>query len=280
MAKKEEATTKISARRRPKVALALGGGGARGLAHVGVLRTLEAAGITIDAIVATSMGAIVGACHLLGRLDHFETEARGFNKRKAIKEIVDLAVPKYSLLKGKKAHRYIEKLVGRNDFNHLSAPLWIIATNLADGQPVIINKGNLANAIQASIAVPGVFPPVKLGDDYLVDGGVASPTPIAEALAWGADIVIAVDLVLKRGSKLKEKPDLIFTMMQSYETIRNKSVWDGQTEHQKVVTIRPDLNGNGLVSSFKFFKVDNFISAGAKAAIAALPEIREAIDNF
>lgn len=266
--------------RKPKVALVLGGGGARGLAHVGVLRTLEVAGITIDAIVGTSMGALVGACHLLGKLDNFEAEARSLNKRKAIKEILDLTVPKYSLLKGKKAHRYIEKLVGRSDFSRLSAPLWVIATNLADGQPVIINKGSLANAIQASIAVPGVFPPVKLGDDYLVDGGVASPTPIAEALAWGADIVIAVDLVLKRGTKLKEKPDLLFTLMQSYETIRNKSVWDGQTEHQKVVMIKPDLNGNGLVSSFKFFKVDDFIAAGTKAAIGVLPEIREAIDNF
>ncbi len=270
----------VQKNRKPKVALVLGGGGARGIAHVGVLRTLEAAGIKIDAIVGTSMGALVGACHLLGRLDLFESEARSLNKRKAIKEILDLTVPKYSLLKGKKAHRYIEKLVGRNNFNHLNAPLWVIATNLADGQPVIVNKGSLANAIQASIAVPGVFPPVKLGDDYLVDGGVASPTPIAEALAWGADIVIAVDLVLKRGSKLREKPDLLFTLMQSYETIRNKSVWDGQTEHQRVITIRPDLNGNGLVSSFKFFKVDDFITAGTKAAIGALPEIREAIDSF
>jgi len=270
----------VQKNRKPKVALVLGGGGARGIAHVGVLRTLEAAGIKIDAVVGTSMGALVGACHLLGRLDLFESEARSLNKRKAIKEILDLTVPKYSLLKGKKAHRYIEKLVGRNNFSHLSLPLWIIATNLADGQPIIINKGSLANAIQASIAVPGVFPPVKLGDDYLVDGGVASPTPIAEAIAWGADIVIAVDLVLKRGTKLKEKPDLLFTLMQSYETIRNKSVWDGQTEHQKVILIKPDLSGNGLVSSFKFFKVDDFIAAGTKAAIGVLPEIREAIDSF
>lgn len=266
--------------RRPKVALVLGGGGARGLAHVGVLRTLEAAGIGIDAVIGTSMGAFVGACYLLGRLDQFEAEARTLNKRKAIKEILDLCVPKYSLLKGKKAHRYIERQVGKSGFHHLSAPFWVVATNLADGQPVIINEGSLANAIQASIAVPGIFPPVKIGDDYLVDGGVASPTPIAEALAWGADVVIAVDLVLKRGTKLKEKPDLLFTLMQSYETIRNKSVWDGQTEHQKIITIRPDLNGNGLVSSFKFFNVDTFMAAGTKAAIGALPEIREAIDNF
>lgn len=250
------------------------------MAHIGVLRTLEASGIAIDAVIGTSMGALVGACHLMGRLDRLEAEARSLNKRKAVKEILDLCVPKYSLLKGKKAHRYIERLIGRNDFSHLSAPLWVIATNLADGQPVIINKGSLTNAIQASIAVPGVFPPVRIGDDYLVDGGVASPTPIAEALAWGADIVIAVDLVLKRGSKLKEKPSLIFILMQSYETIRNKSVWDGQTEHQKVFMIKPDLNGNGLVSSFKFFDVDAFIAAGSKAAIAILPEIREAIDNF
>jgi len=265
---------------RPKVVLVLGGGGARGIAHVGVLRTLEAAGIAIDAVIGTSMGALVGASYLLGRLDTFETEARSLNKRKAVKDILDLCVPKYSLLKGKKAHRYIEKLVGRTDFNHLRLPLWIVATNLADGQPVVISKGNLANAIQASIAVPGVFPPIKIGDDYLVDGGVSSPTPIAEALTWGADIVIAVDLVLKRGTKLKEKPGLLFTLMQSYETIRNKSVWDGQVEHQKIVMIKPDLSGNGLVSSFKFFNVDDFITAGNKAAIEVLPEIRDAIDNF
>ncbi|NTU98455.1 hypothetical protein HGA64_00395 [Candidatus Falkowbacteria bacterium] len=281
MSKKTLEKSKIISKKRPKVALVLGGGGARGLAHIGVLKALEAAEIRFDVIFGTSMGALIGSCYAIGYdLDKLEIEAKSFNKRKAIKELVDLTLPRQSLIRGKKAHRYIDRLIKNAHFGDANIPVHVIATDLADGQPVVMSRGDMSDAIQASIAVPGVFPPVKVGGRYLIDGGVASPTPIAEALAWGADIVVAVDLVLKRGSKLKEKPGLIFTLMQSYEIIRNKSVWDGQTEHQRVIMVKPDLNGNGVVSSFKFFNAQGFIAAGVKATQAVIPQIREAIDNF
>lgn len=266
--------------RLPKVALVLGGGGARGMSHIGVLKALEEANIKIDMVVGTSIGALLGSCYALGQSARdLEVEALTLTKRKAIKELLDITLPKQSLLAGKKAHKYIDRLIKKANFKNTNIPVMVVATNLADGLPVLLTDGDLADAIVASVSVPGIFPPIKIGETYLVDGGVASPTPVGEALDWGADVVIAVDLVIQRGGKIKEKPALIFTLMQSYEIIRNKSVWDDSLS-KNVIMIKPELNGNGIVSSFKFFNIQGFIDEGYKATMTLLPQIRSVIDNF
>jgi NTE family protein len=268
-------------KQKPKIALVLGGGGARGMAHIGALKALVEADIQFDLVVGTSMGALLGACFALGQsVADLETEALTLTKRKAIAELLDICVPKQSLIAGHKAHRYINKLIANADFVDVKLPMLVVATNLADGQPVVLQTGDLADAIQASISVPGIFPPIKIGDKYLVDGGVACPTPIQVAFDFGADIVIAVDLMLQHGGKIQEKPGLIFTLMQSYEIIRSMSVWDDANAKHKVFVIRPDLNGNGVVSSFKFFNIQAFIDEGYRATQAVLPQIKQAIDNF
>lgn len=266
--------------KRPRVALVLGGGGARGMSHIGVLKALEEADIKIDMVVGTSIGALLGSCYALGQsAKDLEIEALSLTKRKAIKELLDITLPKQSLLAGKKAHQYIDRLIKKANFENTKIPVMVVATNLADGMPVLLTKGDLADAIQASISVPGVFPPIKIGETYLVDGGVASPTPVGEALDWGADVVIAVDLVLQRGGKIQEKPGLIFTMMQSYEIIRNKSVWEDSLS-KNVIMIKPNLNGNGIVSSFKFFNIQEFIDEGYRSTNAIMSQIKLVIDNF
>lgn len=264
-----------------KIGLALGGGGARGLAHIGVLKVLEEAGIKIDYIAGVSMGALVGAGYSLGmKVDELEREASSFTKTKAMKELVDISTFRYSVLKGKKIFKYINNFLGQAEFSDTKIPFKIIATNLSDGNVVRLIKGNLAKAVEASICVPGILPPVKIGNDFLVDGGVANPTPVDEALSMGADIVIGVDLIIKKPVKIIDNPNLIFTLMQSYEIIRNK-VFDAciNSEHDnRVILIKPDLNGHGLVNSFKFYNIKEFIEAGEIATRHMLPEIKRKIE--
>lgn len=264
-----------------KIGLALGGGGARGLAHIGVLKALKEAGIKIDMIAGTSMGAFIGACYSIGmEVDKMETEARSFTKRKAMRELVDLALPKYSIIKGKKIFNYIDDFLDHKGFSDTKIPLRVIATNLSNGEGAAISKGNLARAIEASICVPGIFPPVKIGSDYYVDGGVADPTPIDQVIKMGADIVIGVDLVYKR-SVIREDLNLVSTLLQSYEVIRNKSVNLCQNEKKrKIIIIQPDLNGNSIANSFKFFDIHEFIEAGERAAKKAIPNIKRKIKSL
>jgi len=266
----------------PKIGLALGGGGARGLAHIGVLKVLHEAGIKIDYICGVSMGALIGAGYSLGmNILEMEKEANSFTKTKAMRELVDLSTFRQSIIKGKKIFKYIDNFLGEKDFDDTRVPFKIIATNLSDGSVVALTKGNLAKAVEASICVPGILPPVKIGNDYLVDGGVANPTPIDETIKMGADLVIGVDLIIKKPVKIIDNPNMIFTLMQSYEIIRNK-VFDSciNSDYEgKVVLVKPDLNGYGVVNSFKFYNIKEFIEAGEVAARKMLPEIRKKIDH-
>lgn len=265
-----------------KIGLALGGGGARGLAHIGVLKALVKANIKIDYIAGTSMGAFMGALYGVGiEVDEMTVEALSFNKRKAMTKLVDVAIPKKSILKGKKVFRYIDDLLDRADFRDLKIPLRIVATDLSNGDQVIINKGNLARAIQASICVPGIFPPVKINNKYLVDGGVANPTPVDQVIDMGADVVIGVDLISRKNAKFKQEPNIVQAMLQSYDIIRNKSInfCEGK-KNCNVVIVKPELKGHGVVNSFKFYDIGEFIDEGERAAKVMLPQIKRLIKSL
>lgn len=264
---------------KPKIGIALGGGGARGISHVGVLKALEREGIKVDMIVGVSMGALIGACYAIGMpIEDIEKEILSFNKTKALRKLVDLSPFKKSILFGRKTHKYINDITGEKTFADTKIPFKIVATNLSTGEQVILNKGNLTNAIQASICVPGIFPPVKIGDNYLIDGGVANPTPVDVVDRMGADIIIGVDLTLKRHVKL-ERPGIVATLMQSYEIIRNQAIKSNLDKVNKnVIMILPDMRA--MSDSFKFYDMHKFIESGEKAAEKVISEIKKQIEQF
>lgn len=267
--------------KKKKIGIALGGGGARGIAHIGVLKVLEEENIDIDIVAGVSMGAIIGACYSLGiSTGEMEREAISMNKRKAVSNLMDLARPSKSLLKGEKAYKFISKFIGAKTFEETKIPFGVIATDLEGGDEVVINSGNIARAVQASMSVPGIFPPVKIGDNYLIDGGVVNPTPTDLARKMGADLVIGVDLVLKKRVKLNN-PGIVTTLLQSYEIIRSQAVKfkiGRQEENGDPIIIQPEIRST--IDSFKFYNIHKFIESGEEATRKALPEIRKRIKEL
>jgi NTE family protein len=261
-----------------KIGLALGGGGARGLAHLGVLKVLEKEKIKIDYICGVSMGALIGAYYALGLdLDVLEKEVVKITKRKAIKELLDLNGFKVSILKGKKTEKYIKKYIGDYSFSDFKIPLTMVATDLANGDEIILKKGKLVEAIMASLSVPGIFPPVKINERYLIDGGVVNCTPVDVVEKMGADFIIGVDLVMKRDIKL-DKPGLVTTLLQSYEIIRTHGIKHKiESIKKKNVILKPKLKGT--IDSFKFYDIGKFIKAGEDEAKRMLPEIRKHLNK-
>ena len=181
-----------------KIGLALGGGSARGLAHIGVIQVLQAYGIPIDIIAGTSIGSLVGSLYAAGdSIENMEKAVLLLNKRKML-SLMDFTIPRSGLIRGNR----IEKMLidwGLEDktFDELNIPFAAVATDIESGERVILHQGKVADAVRASISIPGIFIPVKYDDRYLVDGGVVDPVPVDLAKKMGADIIIAVSLAIK-----------------------------------------------------------------------------------
>jgi NTE family protein len=256
-----------------KIGLALGAGGARGLAHIGVLKVLEAEGIKPDFIAGASMGAIIGALYASGMsLTEIEKEAMSLTKRKILSKVFDFANPQKSLIAGKKVHDYIAHLVGGKTFNDTIIPLRIVTTNLGNGEQMILKKGSIARAIKASISVPGIFPPVKIEEHYLIDGGIVNPTPIDVVKRMGADIVIGVDFISKREIKI-DNPGIVATLLQSYEIIRTQAVKLRLDKmNHDAIMIKPEIRG--MIDSFKFYNIEKFIKSGEEATQKEVERIK------
>ena len=178
--------------RRPKIGFALGAGSARGWAHIGVLRALAEAGFKPDLIAGCSVGAFVGAAFAAGRLDQVEAFALGLD-RKAMFKLADFGL-RGGLIKGERINEVFREQFVESEFSDLPIPLAAVATDLHTGQEVWLREGKVSDAIAASIAVPGLFRPVRQDGRYLVDGSVVNPIPVSLCRAMGADIVLAVDL--------------------------------------------------------------------------------------
>jgi NTE family protein len=176
-----------------RVGLALGSGSARGLAHIGVLRALVEAGVRIDVVAGTSMGAFVGAMFAAGKLDELEKEFRGMGWQ-GIASLVDPVFPRSGLIDGLKIGEFVRRHVAEPDIEALPIPFRAVATDISTGEEVAIGSGSLIEAVRASIAVPGVFNPVRCNGKVYVDGGLVDPVPVSVARQMGADVVIAVDL--------------------------------------------------------------------------------------
>lgn len=181
------------AKRKPTVSLVLGSGGARGLAHIGAIEAIEAAGFEISSIAGTSIGALVGGIHAAGRLAEYREWARALERRDVLR-LLDFAFGHPGLIKGERVIAAMKDLVGEHRIEQLSMPFTAVATDLEGQREVWITDGPLFDAIRASIAIPMVFTPHRLGGRELVDGGLLAPLPIAATRRYKADLVIAVDV--------------------------------------------------------------------------------------
>jgi NTE family protein len=177
----------------PSIALALGGGAARGFAHIGVIRTLAKHGIVPDVIVGTSIGAVVGGCYAAKQLDTLETWARSLNVRNVL-GYLDISLSGSGLIRGDHLADRLEMGLKDSRIDELPMRFAAIATEFNTGHEIWLTRGRLVDALRASYALPGIFPPVRLGGRWLVDGALVNPVPVSAARALGARMVIAVNL--------------------------------------------------------------------------------------
>ena len=252
------------------IALVLGAGAAKGFAHIGVLKVLEAHQIPIHMIVGTSAGSFVGSLYAYG-LNAFELQGLALTVQRG--EIVDFILPDNGFIKGEKLAEYVDKTVKNTPLEQLKIPFYAVATNLESGQEVVFGKGDTGTAVRASCSVPGIFRPVKIGKHLYVDGGVVSPVAVDVAKRYGADITIAVDITTDVGST---KPETTMeTILQSINIMYSKlaSMQTGKAD----IVIRPKV---GHIGSSDFSKRHEAILEGEKAATEALPKLKEIIDRL
>ena len=178
---------------RPSIGLALGGGAARGFAHIGVLRALIANGIVPDVIVGTSIGAVVGGCYAANQMDDLESWSRALTVR-GVLSYLDINLSGSGLIRGDQLAKRLNVGLADQRIDDLPIRFAAIATEFNTGHEIWLTRGRLAEALRASYALPGIFPPVRIGGRWLVDGALVNPVPVSAARALGARLVIAVNL--------------------------------------------------------------------------------------
>ena len=251
--------------RPPRVGLALGGGAARGFAHIGVIQVLEEAGIPIDLVAGTSAGSLVAALYAAGRNGAMLARVALAMDESAI---TDWAFPGRGLIRGEALARYVREQTGGKLIEQLPLPLGIVATDLDNGQAVLFQRGDVGAAVRASSAVPAIFQPVKIGTREYVDGGLVSPVPVRFARQMGADLVIAVDISSPPDGNATGDP---FKLLLQTFAIMGRSINQFELKDADVV-LRPRLAG---MSGADFSARQRAINAGRDAATAALPALRQ-----
>ncbi|MDD3352115.1 patatin-like phospholipase family protein [Zoogloea sp.] len=253
--------------RKPRIALALGGGAARGFAHIGVIKALETSGIPVDFVVGTSAGSVVGALYAAGHTP--------FELQKLAIQLDESAVTDWSLfdrgvIKGEALERFINTHVGNKPIEGLKRRFAAVATDLQSGEPIVFQRGNTGTAVRASSSIPGVFPPVAIAGREYVDGGLVSPIPAREARSLGADIVIAVDISSRpSGKKNQGSLDVLL------DTISIMGGALGKTALAEAdVVIRPELRG---LPATNFQQRHEAILEGEKAGFAAITRVKAAM---
>jgi NTE family protein len=253
-----------------KIGIALGGGAAKGFAHVGVIKMLEANGFAPAVVAGTSAGSVVGALYASG-INAFELQQKAIAMDEA--NIRDLQWSSGGLVLGQKLEDYVNEQVHRKPMEQLAKPFVAVATRLEDGERTAFSRGNTGQAVRASSSVPGVFQPVSIGKFHYVDGGVVSPVPVDAARQLGADVVIAVDISSKASGKAPG--DMLGTLNQSIAIMGQKL---GQAELARAdVIIRPKVLDLGPVD---FSQRAAAIVEGEKAALAAMPQIRARVAHW
>jgi NTE family protein len=255
----------------PKIGLVLGGGAARGFAHVGVIQVLEEAGVRPSLVVGTSAGSLVAALYASGK-----TGAQLQQLAEAMEEatFADWTLPIFSrgMLRGEALARYVNAQVNGRLIENMTLPLGIVATDLHSGQGVLFQRGDTATAVRASSAVPALFQPVKIAGREYVDGGLVSPVPVRYARQMGAELVIAVDI--SSAPEGNAAGDALQILLQTF-SIMGKSINSFELRDADVV-VRPLLAG---VASADFGARRRAIQAGRVAMQALLPQLRSAMDG-
>ncbi|MDH5834135.1 patatin-like phospholipase family protein [Luteimonas kalidii] len=248
----------------PKVGLALGGGAAKGFAHIGAIKMLEANGIRADVVAGTSAGSVVGALYASG-IDPFRMQERAVALDEST--LRDIRLFSGGLVQGQALQDYVNAEVGRLPIERMKKPFAAVATRLDTGDRVVFVRGNTGQAVRASSSVPGVFEPTRIGRHSYVDGGVVSPVPVDAARQLGADVVIAIDISSKAGGRT---PTGMAGIVNQSITIMGQTLGRQELERADVV-IRPQVNEIGPVS---FEQRNAAILEGERAALAAMPAIR------
>ncbi|MGA0608683.1 patatin-like phospholipase family protein [Caldimonas sp. KR1-144] len=253
--------------RPPRIGLALGGGAARGFAHVGVIQVLEEQGIACDLVVGTSAGSLVAAMWASGKSG---VELGSLAEHMDESVFADWSYPGRGLLRGEALARYVREHTENRRLETMKIPLGIVATDLESGEPILFRRGDPGVAVRASSAVPAVFQPVRIGSREYVDGGLVSPVPVRFAREMGAELVIAVDI----SSAPEGQPtgDALRMLLQTFAIMgRSLNRWELR---EADVVLRPKLNG---MSGADFTARRRSIQLGREAALAALPELRSRI---
>jgi NTE family protein len=301
----------------PRIGLALGGGIARGWAHIGVLRRLDAIGLVPDLICGTSMGALVGAFYLAGKLDELEALVRTLTRLKMVR-LLDFMVPQNGIFSGKRMFREMEKLVGELHIEDLPKPFAAVAAELATGHEVWLTRGHMLDAVRASTSLPGVFKPVKRDGRWLIDGALVNPVPVSVCRSMGARMVIAVNLsgdtmggvpvterrqrngedgqafydgperrhaseanlgpaVRRLLSTDQEEPNFFGTMSSSFAILLDRITRSRLAGDPPDVSVSPRVGHIGL---FDFHRADEAIEEGAKAIDRIVPVLVEVMGVF
>jgi NTE family protein len=297
------------------VGLALGGGAARGFAHIGVLRRLLAKGIKPNVIAGTSIGAVIGGCYAAGYLDELEEWARQLTRRR-IFGYLDFNLGGSGLIGGSRLAAKLSEELGELTFQDLPIRMSAIATEIGTGHEIWLTRGPLVDAMSASYALPGIFPPVRIGGRWLMDGALVNPLPVSAARAFGAQVVIAVNLNADnfgRGTIIQDhgpnadddlvranalhgglrdraesmmkrqflgtptRPGLSTVMIEAFQVVQDRITRSRLAGDPPDVLINPRL---GRINLFDFHRADEIIELGAEAAEKALEPIAEAMVNF
>lgn len=261
----------------PKIGLALGSGGSKGLAHIGVIKVFEENNIPIDFIAGSSIGAMVGGFYATTKdVGQLEKIALSMDLRLVL-SLLDPPSLRQGLLGGAKVKSFIENHTKGMNFKDLKIPLSVVATDLKNGDAVVINEGEVASAIRASISLPLAFKPVKLGNKLLADGGMSLPVPVEVVRKMGAELVIAVDLYADYSTNengAKSKYGFYKIANSSIELLlHHLAHWNAKDAD---VVINPQV---GKTTWDSFLKGKGTILAGEKAAKTVLPQLKELINK-
>jgi NTE family protein len=298
--------------KRLTIGLALGGGAARGFAHIGVLRTLLAHGIKPDIIAGTSIGAVVGGCYAAGKLDQFEEWARALTRRRMF-GYLDFSFAGSGLIGGARLAEGLEEGLGDVRIEDLPIRIAAIATEIGTGHEIWLTRGRLKHALAASYALPGIFSPKKIGGRWLMDGALVNPVPVSAARACGARMVIAVNLNSEnfgRGTIIQDqgvedsdvsaddetpapglrgraeqilrrqflgtqdKPGFTTVMVEAFSVMQDRITRARLAGDPPDASISPRL---GRVGFFDFHRADDAIKLGAEAAEKSIESIHEAM---
>lgn len=252
-----------------KIGLALGGGAARGFAHIGVIKALESQGIIPDVVVGTSAGSVVGALYAAGN--------NGFALQKIALQMDEAAISDWSVpffakvsgvLKGEAIQHYVNHIIANMPIEKLKIPFGAVATDLHTGTPILFQRGNAGLAVRASSAVPGVFQPVRIGERQYVDGGLVSPVPVRFAREMGADFVIAVNI--SAAPDVQTASSSIDVLLQTF-AIMGQRINYYELKDADIV-IRPNL---GTMKGNDFNARNIAILVGEQALMGKMPEINQ-----